>query len=104
LRRPRTVDHPDRLRTIRTAQRRLAAASLVVAAMLVVPQPEVRLVLGWLLLAVVWATVPALLRSRELAGDPLDGGVDADAPAGTTAAATGEPDGGHPGRGAVNPP
>ena len=71
--------------------------------MLVVPQPEVRLVLGWLLLAVVWATVPGLLRSRELAGDPPDGEVSAEAPAIAAAAAAARSDGGHPGAGAVNP-
>ena len=68
LRRPEaTSPGSARLRTIKTAQRRLALAGITVATMLVAPQPAVRLVLGWLLLALVWATVPSLVRSRQLA-------------------------------------
>ena len=68
LRRPEaTSPGSARLRTIKTAQRRLALAGITVATMLVAPQPAVRLVLAWLLLALVWATVPSLVRSRELA-------------------------------------
>jgi hypothetical protein len=71
LRRPEaSTSGSARLRTIKTAQRRLAVAGMTVATMLVAPQPMMRLMLGWLVLALVWATVPGLVRTRELAVEP----------------------------------